>query len=104
MNPQFSPVGAIVVDSTLSSAKTLYDPLDPPGDKIATMTLQVFAQDIYYTLDGTAPTTANAFKLSVGLTLTLDLTEGTTVKIIEAAASASVRYQFFRAVHYRYYP
>lgn len=85
-------VGSHTSLATLSTAIALAPPAG--GDVIQ---LQVFAQNIRYTLDGTTPTATTGFQITSGSCVVIDVGSDHVLKVIEETASASVQYQWFRA-------
>jgi hypothetical protein len=87
---QFSvvPVGAMTRNASISTATTLTIPSRANG-----LFLQGETSDVYYTLDGSTPSTTNGFILQSGELIRLDLFTGAAVKVI--SATGAVRYQAF---------
>lgn len=93
-NPNaFQPVGAHTQNAVLGSAVTLSLP-----DGANAFLMQVTGQSIKYTLDGSAPTTTRGFTLyPTGTPVIVYLpSNGTTVRVIETAATATLDYQAIR--------
>jgi hypothetical protein len=82
------PVGSMTRNASISTATTLTIPARATG-----LYLQGETADVYYTLDGSTPTTTNGFILQDKELVRLDLFTGATVKVI--SASGAVRYQAF---------
>jgi len=87
---QFRPLGAHNDGTDFSSAATVTIPAGATK-----LMIQTTDQDIRFTLDGTDPTTSKGFKLVKDRDpIIIPLSQKTTIKIIEAAATADVQYQF----------
>lgn len=86
----FAPVGAHTQNATLNVAVAL----TKPGLGENKLLLQVFTQNIRYTLDGTTPTAAKGFQVLAGEKELIPVTGKTTITVIEEVASASIDYQF----------
>lgn len=83
------PLGAITRVTSLSSAATL------TTTGATWVQLQPLTQDVYLTMDGSTPTSTNGFKLSAGGIFSIEITSDTVLKVIEASASAELRYELF---------
>lgn len=82
-------IGSHVSNSSLSAAVSVSI---PAGGNF--LMIQAFTQNIRATLDGTTPTATVGFQVDAGADpLLLPVQGGSTVKIIEETASASVQYQ-----------
>lgn len=83
----WTQLGAYFHDSTVSSATTL-----TPETGATHILLQTTTQGVYVTLDGTTPTSSNGLLLTpeMGARL-LPLQGANAVKVLEAAASATIR-------------
>lgn len=70
--------------------------LTPPNDQTTHLILQPHTQGIWYTIDGTTPTAAApAWFLAANDSDIIPLPDGLdAVRVIEAAASASISYQW----------
>lgn len=84
-------IGTHTTLGTLATATALTTPTG--ADLIQ---LQVFAQNIRYTLDGTTPTATTGFQVSAGSCIVIDIGLDHTLKIIEETATATIQYQWFR--------
>lgn len=86
----FNPVGAHSSGLTISSATTITIP-----DAASKWMVQALAQNVRYTLDGTAPEAAKGFQLKAGdPPVIIPLGNATVIKAIQEAATASLQYQF----------
>lgn len=86
---RFNPVGTLTTDSSLSTAKTLTKPTG--ANKIL---IRATAQNVIYTLDGaTDPTTAAGHLLKAG-DPDLLIPIQANIRVIEAAASATIYFQW----------
>lgn len=84
-------IGAHTQVADLSSAVTI-----TPASGANWVLLQPLAQAIRVTLDGTVPTTDKGFVIAAGDVALINIAgAGTSVKIIEDAASATLEYQFY---------
>lgn len=99
MNPQFSPLEDTQRRTSLSAAYTV-----PIATGAAQVILQPLIQDIWVTLHNETPSATAGFKLTAGTMTAFDITRDTVIKVIEASASAELRYQSFGATHYASYP
>lgn len=85
----FTLVGSQTVDSTISTATAITSSAGATH-----VMIQAFTADVYFTLDGTTPTSANGFVLSssaVAPTI-IPLNNGIELNVI--SATGEVRYQF----------
>ena len=91
----FIPSGAHKSGTTISSATEL-KPADAAGAGNAEAVLiQALTQNVRFTLDGTDPTTSLGCLLTAGNDpILIPYPPGTTLKVIEAAATASIQYQW----------
>lgn len=87
---QFIPVGSFTRNASISAATSLTIPARATG-----ILLQADTATVYYTLDGTTPTTTAGFILQANELVRIDLFKGGIVKVI--SATGAVRYQFFGA-------
>jgi trimeric autotransporter adhesin len=85
----YSPVGAHNSGLDISTAKTLTKPTG--ASKII---IQALTQNVRFTLDGTAPTTTLGFQLVAGGVPFIIEVPGTSIKVIQEAATASLQYQW----------
>jgi hypothetical protein len=85
----YEPLSNHSVYNTLSAAVTLTKP-----DGATHLAIQPITQAIYYTMDGTTPTSSNgAFYLAAADADVIPCGETvTSIKVIEAAASAKINY------------
>jgi hypothetical protein len=89
--PVLRPVGSHTTDASVSAAETLTPPAGASFVRLETTT-----QAVRYTLDGTTPTASVGFLIAVGVPTDIYVGSGSTLKVIQAAASASIQYQWFR--------
>ena len=86
----FNPIGDHNDGLNISSAVTL----TPPAGATKLL-VQALDKNVRYTLDGTTPTASKGFQLAAGdPPIIIPIGNGTTIKIIEEAASADLNYQF----------
>lgn len=86
----FSPIGAHVDGTDISSAVTL-----TPAAGATKLLIQVTTQNLRYTLDGTAPTTSSGFLMTAGdPPIIIVLEDNVTIKVIEESATADIQYQW----------
>lgn len=85
-------VGRARVDS-LSSAKSLTAPTGYTLSQIAVVVAQPRTQAIYYTLDGSTPTSTVGFDGVVGRFITID--DPANFKALEAVSGATIEVAFF---------
>lgn len=86
----YQTVGSFTRNASLSSAVTLTKPTGATH-----LLIQILSNDVVITFDGTTPTTTNGFILLKNNTYEFTLHATTSIKVIEYAASAEIRYQFF---------
>lgn len=87
---EFSPVGSNINGTDISSAETL----TPPAGATKIL-IQAITQNLRYTLDGTTPEAAVGFQLKAGdPPLLIPLGIGTSLKVIEEAATCVPNYQW----------
>lgn len=90
----YRPIGSHTSDNTFATASVIT--LDSRANGIL---LQCFIQNIRYTLDGTTPTASLGFQLLAGAEPRLiELSDTTTLTIIEELITAVVQYQFVDGV------
>jgi hypothetical protein len=82
-----SPIGSHSQESDLSSAVTL----TPPANA-RVLFFQPLSQNIRVTVEGTTPTASLGVQYPFGGLYRIDLAEGTTVKMIQESATASLEY------------
>lgn len=86
----FNPVGAHDDGETISSAVTL-----TPPEGATKLMVQAHVQNVRFTLDGTAPTASLGFQIAAGdPPIIIPLGNGTTIKVIEEAATADLQFQW----------
>lgn len=92
----YKPIaGSLTALTGLSSAKAFSTLTTPAGAEY--VQIQARTQDIYCTDDGTTPTSSNGFLLrTTDAPLMLPLPVASSMKCIEAAASASLIVSFYR--------
>lgn len=84
-------IGSHTQVADISSAVTI-----TPASGANWVVLQPLAQAIRITLDGTAPTTDKGFVIAAGDIVLINIAgTGTSLKVIEDAATASLEYQFY---------
>lgn len=84
--------GSHTQNGTLSSAVTLTIPAGATG-----VYVQALTQNINFTMEGTTPTSTVGFTLVANdPVLAIPITTRTVLKFIEVAASATLKYQFYR--------
>jgi len=86
---RFDPIGSHADGTTISSATTL-----TPADGATKLLIQALDQNVRLTLDGTAPTASKGFQLVAGDPPVMVWIAGSTVKVIEEAATADIQYQW----------
>lgn len=84
----FAVSGSHTKNATLSSAVTLTKPSGATN-----LWIQALDQNIRFRLDGTAPDATTGFQLAAGDFLVIPV-PGTTVKVIEETATATIQYQW----------
>lgn len=85
-----SPVGSHTRIASVTSATTITIPQNASG-----IIMQASAANVFYTIDGSTPTTATRFILnSSGSPTRIDLYPGATIKVI--SPTGELNYQFFR--------
>ena len=85
-------IGAHTQNTSLSSAVSV---TVPEGANAVFLNAQ--SQNVFYTLDGTAPTTTKGLMLKADNgSVMLPVFPGQTLKFIEASASAKLDYQFLK--------
>lgn len=84
----YTPLGAHTTISSLSSAQTI-----TPAAGATKVIMQAFTQNVRYRLDGGTPTAATGFQLPAGTLREVPVGNGSTIKVIEETASASLQYQ-----------
>jgi hypothetical protein len=90
----YAPVGSHTVNSSLSAAVNLSTTM-PTGAK--GIMIQALTQNVCYTLDGTTPTASNGFIITAGQpAIVIRMGTAVVLKVIEAAASASIQYCWVR--------
>lgn len=90
--PKYSmlPRGAHGQNATLSTVQVIPVPLDANA-----VLLSCIAQSVLFTLEGTDPTSTKGLTLEADRgAILLPVVEGQILKFIEAAASATLNYQF----------
>ncbi len=88
---RFDPVGSHVDGTDISSVVTL------TAENGATkLLIQALDQNVRLTLDGTIPTASKGFQLVAGDPPVMVWIAGSTVKVIEEAATADIQYQWGR--------
>ena len=86
----FSPLGAHSSGATISSATTL-----TPATGATKLLVQALTQNVRFTLDGTEPTASLGFQIMAGdAPFIIPVGNGTVIKVIEEAATASLQYQW----------
>jgi hypothetical protein len=84
----FRPAGSHYDGTVISSAVTL-----TPVSGATKLYIQALDQNVRFTLDGTTPTSVKGFQLKAGDPLIcIPLAVGTTIKVIEEAATADIQY------------
>lgn len=91
---KYALVGNHASSSGFSSAATL----TIPGGDCDAVAIQAIGQNIRYTMDGTTPTATVGFQITAGDSDIIPISSGTTITLIEEAATATVQYQFLRLV------
>lgn len=89
----FVPVGAHTATTLSGSATTLT--VDASADGVL---MQAIAQNIYYTLDGSTPTSGNGFTLYAGGDpLRVPKNSDIAIKVLRAASGAVLQWQAVRS-------
>jgi len=86
------PLNTLVRRTDLSSAYTLVT----TGAHV--VHIQPLNQDVWLTMDGSAPTAINGFKLFKDGLTEWDVSGGAVLKVLEVTASAEIRYQLYNKV------
>lgn len=89
MKKRLQAKGTIQRDASISAATTI---TTTDADLII---LQPLTNDVYITFDGTTPTTTNGFLLKKDGLYEHELHSTNSIKVIEATASAEIRWQLF---------
>lgn len=90
----FNPIGAHNDGTAISTAVTLTPPSGLAAG-VARLLIQAIGQNVRYTLDGTPPTATTGFQIVAGdPPIVIPIAPGTTVKVIEEAATADIQYQW----------
>ncbi len=84
------PIGAHNDGLDISSAVALNIP-----SGATKLLIQALTQNVRFTVDGTTPTASKGFQLKAGdPPVVIPISSGTSVKVIEEAATADLQYQF----------
>jgi len=86
---RFDPIGSHHDGTDISSAATL-----TAADGATKLLIQALDQNVRLTLDGTTPTTSKGFQLQAGEPPVMIWAAGSTIKVIEEAATADIQYQW----------
>ena len=86
---KFTPIGSHYDGTAISSEVTL-----TPPDGAYKLMIQALGQNVRLTLDGTTPTSSKGFQLKAGDPAVMIWVAGSTVKVIEEAATADIQYQW----------
>lgn len=85
----YAPVGSHSSGATISTATTLTKPTGANS-----IIIQALTQNVRLTFDGTAPTATLGFQLLAGNAPIILAVPGTSIKVIEEVATASLQYQW----------
>jgi len=85
----YAPIGSHSSGALISSAITLTKP-----EGANSILIQTLVQNVRFTLDGTTPTASVGFQILAGNPPMIIAIPGTSIKVIEETASASLQYQW----------